>query len=151
MTNIAAKWGGTIDKFVGDAMMVFFGAPLSMGEKKDAVSCVRMAIEMQLRMKELAVKWFAAGFENPMQIRVGIHTGIAAVGDFGTSERLSYTAIGGEVNLASRIQGVASPGGITLSHASWALVNEELKCCQRAERVYLKGLPREFTVYDVVF
>ena len=92
MTNIASKWGGTIDKFIGDAMMVFFGAPRSLGERKDASNCVQMAIEMQLRMRELTAKWFTAGFENPMQIRVGIHTGIAAVGDFGRGIRLSRRA-----------------------------------------------------------
>lgn len=151
MTNIASKWGGTIDKFIGDAMMVFFGAPRSLGERKDASNCVQMAIEMQLRMRELTAKWFTAGFENPMQIRVGIHTGIAAVGDFGTPDRLSYTAIGGEVNVASRIQGIANPGGITITHPTWALINESTQCKQRGEKVSLKGLSREFTVYDIVF
>jgi adenylate cyclase len=151
MTNIASKWGGTIDKFIGDAMMVFFGAPRSLGDNKDALNCVQMAIEMQLRMRELAAKWFTTGFENPMQIRVGIHTGIAAVGDFGAADRLSYTAIGGEVNTAARIQGVANPGGITVTHLTWALINESIQCKQRAEKVSLKGLPREFTVYDIIF
>jgi class 3 adenylate cyclase len=151
MTTIASRWGGTIDKFVGDAMMVFFGAPASLGEKQDAIRCLRMAIDMQKKVIELRQKWFEAGFEIPFQIRVGIHSGIAAVGDFGTFDRLSYTAIGGEVNLASRIQGVAKPGGITISHPTWAFVKEEIVCHPRPDKVTLKGIPREFTLYDVVF
>jgi class 3 adenylate cyclase len=150
MTLIATKWGGTIDKFIGDAMMVLFGAPVSKDEKQDAINCVSMAIEMQTKMKELQKKWYATGLENPLEIRVGIHTGIATVGDFGASERLSYTAIGGEVNLAARLQTLASPGGIVISHPTWALVNEKVNSRKREDKVTVKGIGREFTIYDVV-
>ena len=88
MTKIATKYGGTIDKFIGDAVMIFFGAPESAGEKEDALRCVRMAMEMQARMKELQAKWFRQGIERPLQIRIGINTGVATVGDFGAEERL---------------------------------------------------------------
>jgi class 3 adenylate cyclase len=151
MTLIATKWGGTIDKFIGDAMMVIFGAPISKDEKQDGLNCVQMAIEMQTKMKELQKKWYATGLENPLEIRVGIHTGVATVGDFGASERLSYTAIGGEVNLAARLQALASPGGIVISHPTWALVNEKVNCRKREDKVTVKGIGREFTIYDVAF
>ncbi len=150
MTLIAHKHGGTIDKFVGDAMMVFFGAPESTNDKDQALRCVRMAIEMQGRMKELKEKWFKAGIEQPLEIRVGINTGITAVGSFGAEDRLSYTTIGGQVNLASRLEGLAVPGGILISHSTWALVNEEIPCKQRDEKVKVKGINREIIVYDVV-
>jgi class 3 adenylate cyclase len=151
MTAIATKWGGTIDKFIGDAMMVIFGAPISKDEKQDAINCVQIAIEMQNKMKELQKKWYTTGFENPLEIRVGIHTGVATVGDFGASERLSYTAIGGEVNLAARLQALSDPGGIVISHPTWALVNEKVNCTRREDKVTVKGIGREFTIYDVTF
>ena len=61
MSTIALKYGGTIDKFIGDAILIFFGDPLSRGDKEDAVACVSMAIEMRNRMKELQKKWYSFG------------------------------------------------------------------------------------------
>lgn len=149
MTSIAIKWGGTIDKFIGDAMMVLFGAPVGKDTRTDAMNCVKMAIEMQRRMEHLKKVWFDNGIENPLQMRVGIHTGVAAVGDFGASDRLSYTAIGGEVNLASRLQEIANPGGIVISHSTWALVKDEVLCRRREEKANVKGISRSIIVYDV--
>jgi len=89
MTVIAHRWGGTVDKFVGDAIMVFFGAPESLGDRENALRCVRMAMEMQARMKELQEAWFKRGIEYPLTIRIGVNTGMAAVGNFGAAERIS--------------------------------------------------------------
>jgi class 3 adenylate cyclase len=150
MTNIATKHGGTIDKFVGDAMMVIFGAPIGIGEQEDAVNCVRMAIEMQDRMKTLQANWYAKGIERPLQVRIGINTGIATVGDFGAHDRLSYTAIGGQVNLAARLEAVCPPGGVVISHSTWGLVKGAFECHKREESVALKGIPRDVTIYDVL-
>jgi adenylate cyclase len=150
MTRIAMKWGGTIDKFVGDAMMVIFGAPIETDEASGAISCVRMAMEMQDRMRALDRKWYEKGIEKPLEIRIGINTGVATVGDFGTSDRLSYTAIGGEVNLAARLEAICDPGGIVVSHPTWSLVRNSVACSRRAEKASLKGIGREITVYDVV-
>ena len=127
MTKIAHRWQGTIDKFIGDAMMVFFGAPESTSDKDHAVRCVKMAMEMQDKMKELKDKWFQSGIDQPLEIRVGINTGITAVGNFGAEDRLSYTAIGGQVNLASRLEGLALPGGILVSHSTWAFLIDEIE------------------------
>ena len=150
MTNIAHRWKGTIDKFIGDAMMVFFGAPESTGDKDHALRCVKMAMEMQEKMKGLKDKWFQDGIDHPLEIRVGINTGITAVGNFGAEDRLSYTAIGGQVNLASRLEGLAEPGGILISHSTWAFVKDDIECIQRNEKVKVKGINREIIVYDVV-
>ncbi|HPA71788.1 MAG TPA: adenylate/guanylate cyclase domain-containing protein [Spirochaetota bacterium] len=150
MTAIANRWGGTIDKFVGDAVMVFFGAPESRGESEDALSCVKMAIEMQERMRVLREKWYERGIEHPLEIRIGINTGVATVGDFGAWERLSYTAIGGQVNLAARLESACEPGGILISHSTWALVKDEIRCERRDAKLSVKGIHRELTVYDVV-
>lgn len=149
MTKIAHQWGGTLDKFVGDAIMIFFGAPETKTDKENALHCVKMAIEMQHTMKGLQDKWFHAGIQSPFQIRIGINTGTATVGNFGAEERLSYTAIGGQVNLAARLQDLASPGGILLSHSTWALVSDEIPCKERG-KVKVKGIHQEILCYDVV-
>jgi class 3 adenylate cyclase len=148
MTKIAHKHGGTIDKFIGDAIMIFFGAPESTTEKDQALRCVKMAIEMQNKMTELKGKWFKSGIEYPLEIRIGINTGTATVGNFGAEDRLSYTAIGGQVNLASRLEGLCNPGGILISHSTWANVEYEIPCKVRG-KVKVKGINREILVYDV--
>ena len=149
MTDIAHRWGGTVDKFVGDAIMIFFGAPESTNDKDHAVSCVKMAIEMQTCMKTLQEKWFNEGIEYPLEIRIGITTGVAAVGNFGAEHRLSYTAIGGQVNLASRLESICKPGEILISHPTYAMVKDEIKC-RDLDPVQVKGIHREIRVYEVV-
>src|SRR5207237_7718555 len=75
MSNIALKHGGTLDKFVGDAILIFFGDPESKGEAEDAKACMRMAAEMQHRVAELNAKWRNEGVEHPFRVRMGINTG----------------------------------------------------------------------------
>ena len=101
MTNIAIEYGGTIDKFIGDAVMVFFGDPESKGEKEDALACVQMAAGMQIRIGELQSYWKKIGIKKPMQVRMGVSTGYCTVGDFGSPQRLDYTTFGSAVNLAA--------------------------------------------------
>jgi class 3 adenylate cyclase len=149
MTNIANKWGGTVDKFIGDAVMIFFGAPEETPDDENAINCVKMAIEMQNKMKELQTKWFNEGIENPLEIRIGISTGTATVGNFGADDRLSYTVIGGQVNIASRLESLCEPGKILISHQTWAFVKDNVECKER-EKVKVKGIQRELMVYDVV-
>ena len=96
MTAIALECGATIDKYIGDAMMVFFGDPESNGEREDARACVNMALKMQSKLKKLQIKWKNEGFYEPFKIRMGINTGYCNVGNFGSEQRLTYTIIGGE-------------------------------------------------------
>ena len=84
MTSIALSFGGTIDKYIGDAMMVFFGDPETKGEKEDVISCVKMALKMQEKMIILQKDWKERGFDNPFRIRMGINTGYCNVGNFGS-------------------------------------------------------------------
>ena len=105
MSTTALAHGATIDKFIGDAMMIFFGDPESKGVKEDASACVRMAVEMQRRMEDLQQSWRDSGMENPWEMRIGINTGYCNVGNFGSVDRMDYTIIGGEVNLRARLEG----------------------------------------------
>ena len=83
MSEIALKYGGTIDKFVGDAIFDFFGDPETRGTQEDAISCVLMAMEMRERMKSLRLMWNDQGISQPLMIRIGINSGFCNVGNFG--------------------------------------------------------------------
>ena len=126
MTNIAIEFGGTIDKFIGDAVMVFFGDPHTKGEKEDALACVEMAAKMQTRIVELQAYWKKLGIKQPMQVRMGVSTGYCTVGDFGSPQRLDYTAFGSPVNLAARLQSLAPAGKILISDATQTLVGSDI-------------------------
>ncbi len=149
MTRIALEHGATIDKYIGDGIMAFFGDPESDGVVADAQACVRMALAMQRRMSELADEWSSAGHDQPLQCRIGIHTGFCDVGNFGSDQHLDYTIIGQTVNLANRLEGITEPGGITLSHETWALTKDLVRA-EPGTPVQLKGIPREVVPYRVV-
>ncbi len=149
MSVIALEHGATIDKFIGDAMLIFFGDPESMGVEEDAKACVRMAIAMQGRMRELQADWHGKGYERPFRIRVGINTGFCNVGNFGSYDRMDYTIIGGEVNLAARLQSKADPDGILLSYETYALVRDMVDAEEKAS-IEAKGIRREIRPFALV-
>ncbi|MDC0651787.1 PAS domain S-box protein [Alphaproteobacteria bacterium] len=149
MSKIALKYGGTIDKFVGDAILIFFGDPETKGEKEDAIACVSMAIEMRKRMQYLRAQWENQGISNPLEIRIGINTGYCNVGNFGSEDRLDYTIIGGEVNLASRLESNAKTGEILVSHETFALIKEDITC-EKKEEINVKGLAHKVQTYQVI-
>jgi adenylate cyclase len=149
MSQIAFEHGATIDKYIGDAIMIFFGDPDSRGVKQDALACVKMAIAMRERITELASSWRGAGFEKPLQCRMGIHTGYCTVGNFGSEDRMDYTIIGGSVNLASRLEHEASHGGILISYETYAQIRDEVDC-EPAGQVHVKGLAYPITTYRVL-
>ncbi len=148
MSAIAESYGGTIDKFIGDAVMILFGAPVACAEHTQALAAVRMALEMQQAIARLGQQWRDRGIEADFRVRIGINTGVATVGNFGSSGRMDYTAIGRQVNLASRLQAGCAPGKIAISHASWLLVHDEIPCVSRGE-VSVKGLQQPVKVYEV--
>ena len=148
MTQIALSYGATIDKYIGDAVMLFFGDPESKGVKEDARACVEMALEMQERMLVLQNRWRERGFENPFVIRIGINTGYCNVGNFGSDQRLSYTIIGGEVNVTQRLEANADPGGILISHETYVQVDDLVEVEER-QAVNLKGIDRTIRTYAI--
>jgi PAS domain S-box-containing protein len=149
MSVIALQHGATIDKFVGDAIVIFFGDPETLGVKEDALACVGMAVAMRDRMAELQSIWRTAGIERPLQCRIGINTGYCTVGNFGSENRLDYTIIGAGVNLASRLESIAEPGEILVSYETSALINDEFRCESRGE-ISVKGMAYPVTAYRVV-
>ncbi len=116
MSIIAHAHGATVDKFIGDAILAFFGDPQTLGPREDARACLRMAIAMQDRLTQLQKKWLEQGIEEPLRVRMGINTGYCNVGNFGSDDRMDYTIIGAEANLAARLQSIAPPGRIVLSY-----------------------------------
>jgi PAS domain S-box-containing protein len=149
MSKIALQYGATIDKYVGDAIVMFFGDPTTLGTKEDALACVQMALAMQERVEELAVEWRSNGIEVPLRVRIGIHTGYCTVGNFGSDDRMDYTMVGGTVNLASRLEHEAPPGGVLISFETYAHVKEEIYCEERG-KVQVKGIAQPVLTYAVV-
>jgi len=149
MSKIALQFGATIDKYVGDAIVMFFGDPATLGVKEDALACVQMAVAMQKRVAELAHEWRGKGISTPLQCRIGIHTGYCTVGNFGSDDRMDYTMVGGTVNLASRLEHEAPPGGILLSFETYALVKDSVRCQERGD-VQVKGIAQPVATYAVV-
>lgn len=149
MAKIAIKHKGTIDKFMGDAIMVIFGDSKSEGLKTDCLRCVAMAIEMRRKMKELQTRWYNQGVKKPLQIRMGINTGYCTVGSFGTSHYMDYTVLGTHVNLASRLETAADPGEILVSHETWSLIKDVIMCRDKGE-IIAKGFSHPIKVYQVV-
>ena len=148
MTNIAIEFGGTIDKFIGDAVMVFFGDPKSEGDRQDALNCAKMAIRMQQRVGELQDYWKNLGIGEEIQVRMGISTGYCTVGDFGSQQRLDYTAFGSPVNLAARLESLASPGEIVVSEQCFELISSDIECTPFTT-VTPKGFSRPINTYTV--
>lgn len=149
MNIIADKWGGTVDKFIGDAIMIFFGDPEYTNDRDHALRCVKMAIDMQDRMAELRREWENEGYEEPLRIRIGVNTGYATVGNFGSEGRLNYTALGSTVNLASRLETACTPDKITVSHMTYSLVKDEIECESKGT-IDAKGFPEPVKIYEVV-
>jgi class 3 adenylate cyclase len=148
MSNIALQHGATIDKFIGDAILVFFGDPETKGTAQDARCCLLMAVDMQKKLAQLNADWRHRGIENPLRVRMGINTGFCNVGNFGSEDRMDYTIVGAEANLAARLQSIAEPGQIVMSYETYALVRDLVRARPLAP-IHMKGISREVVPYAV--
>lgn len=139
--------GGTLDKFIGDAVMAFFGAPIP--QEDHAVRAVRAG----LTMKALVGQWNDERIRQGLptvQIRVGINSGAAVVGNVGTEKRVDYTVLGSAVNIASRLEsGVAKPGDVVISQMTYERVGDQFKTRSMGEFL-LKGMQQKLPVYAVL-
>ena len=152
MSKIAVDHGGTIDKYIGDAIMIFFGDPESLGEKEDAIACIKMAIAMKKKLSEMRHDWDVLGISSPLRIRMGVNTGFCTVGNFGSDERLDYTIVGGAVNLASRLETAAAIDQILVSEDTFSLI-KDVVVCEANEEINVKGISypiKTYTVKDLI-
>lgn len=149
MSSIAQNYNGTIDKFVGDSIMVFFGDTHSLGAKKDAIAATTMALAMQSHMKNIRNYWASRGISRHLEIRMGINTGFCTVGNFGAHTRMDYTIIGREVNLASRLENAARAGEILISEETYALIKDVILCRDKGE-ITVKGFSKPIRIYEVI-
>ncbi|MBT3275579.1 MAG: response regulator, partial [Spirochaetales bacterium] len=149
MAAIAINHGGTIDKFIGDAILIFYGDPLTRGVQIDALECVSMAIEMRSSLEKMRNRWFELGIEKPFRIRAGISTGYCTVGNFGSKNRMDYTIIGSQVNIAARLESQADPDQILISHETWSAVKDKIHCI-RLKPVSVKGISQPIIPYQVI-
>ena len=148
MTDIALKHGGTIDKFIGDAILVFFGDPESDGLKKDASKCLSMAVAMQNKVAELDKKWREDhGIAEGLKIRIGISTGYCTVGNFGSVQRVDYTVLGSTVNLASRLESICQPKKILVAPETKTLLEKDFEF-EAQEAIKLKGFSQPVIPYQ---
>lgn len=148
MSDIAERHGATINQFVGDGIMIFIGAPDPTNDRDHAIRAVRMAQEMQQSMPTLNAAWIERGGRRAFKVRIGINTGYASVGDFGSPGRKTYSAIGIQMNLAARIEAECTPGKILVSDTTWALVREHFDGQDLGERKF-KGLHFPVNVFEI--
>jgi adenylate cyclase len=138
MAEVTLRYQGTLDKFIGDTVMVFFGDPQTSGEKKDALKCVLMAMEMRAIAKQMK-----------MSIRIGINSGECTVGNFGSENRMDYTIIGKNVNLAARLESNSEPGKILISESTYEFVKDVIRCEEKG-KIRVKGIDRDIMTYWAV-
>ena len=150
MTEIALQFGGTIDKFIGDAILIFFGDPETEGAAVDAEKCINMAIAMQKRVGELDEVWRKEkGISEGLQVRTGISTGYCTVGNFGSVQRVDYTVLGSPVNLAARLEAACSPQEILVSPETKGLVNSLFQF-EEQKPIKFKGFSGAINPYQVI-
>ena len=150
MTEIALHFGGTIDKFIGDAILIFFGDPETEGTALDAEKCVNMAIAMRKRVGELDEVWKKEkGITQGLQVRTGISTGYCTVGNFGSVQRVDYTVLGSPVNLAARLEAACGPQEILVSPETKSLV-EKIFEFEEKKPIKLKGFSESIKPYQLI-
>jgi class 3 adenylate cyclase len=145
MTDIVFRHGGTLDKYIGDAILVFFGDPVP--QEDQAERAVRMALEMQDRVEELGDHWTETYGES-FRIGIGITTGWVNVGNIGSAARSDYTVLGNEVNLAARLSDRAEPGEILVCDRTM-MKAQDVATGDVVDEVTLKGVARPIKIYSL--
>ncbi len=148
MSDIIMEMGGTIDKYEGDAIIAFFGAPLLMEDH--ALRCVRAALAQQKKLDELRPVWINAGYP-AISVRMGLNSGDMVVGNMGTGQHMNYTIMGDNVNLASRLEGVGKVyrTRILISGETWAMVRDDIYA-RFIDRVRVVGRSTPVNIYEPV-
>ena len=152
MTEIVYRHGGTVDKFEGDAVMAFFGEPITYPDH--ALRAARTALDMHLAIAGLSQSWYARGILPPeikFQIGIGLNTGEAFVGLLGSEQRINYTTIGDNVNLSARLQDLTKTykWPILISDATYQQIKEEFEA-EFVDSVIVKGKTEPVGVYKLL-
>ncbi len=149
MTRIVFQEEGTLDKYIGDAVMAFWGAPFE--QPAHAVSACRAALDMMRRLGELRAQWKAEG-KPPLNIGIGLHTGVASVGNMGSELRYGYTAMGDAVNLASRLEGMNKEYGtnILVTEATYTAARDAGFVFRELDLIRVKGKMQPVAIYELV-
>jgi adenylate cyclase len=148
MTDIIFKYDGTLDKYMGDAIMAIYGAPLDLPDHP-SMAC-RSALEMMSELKKLNEKWAAEG-KKPMDIGIGINTGPMMVGNMGSEQRFDFTVMGDAVNLGSRLEGAnkSYKTNVIISEYTYEEVKHEFLCME-LDSVRVKGKKEPVKIYSLV-
>jgi adenylate cyclase len=149
MTAAAVAHGGALDNFVGDGLMVVFGAPVRSEDSAQALAAVRTALAMRHRVQELTARLRREGIPRDLQIRAGINMGHCTVGVFGSDVMRAYKAVGFAVNIASRLQAAADPSSILCGFRTYALVQDRVRALPR-DPLVVKGTTRPVEVWEIV-
>ena len=148
MTEIAKQYEATVDKFMGDAILIFFGDPISQGVEQDAKTCLDMAIDMRQQMKLLRERWIKMGYP-ALHIRMGISTGYCHVGNYGAAHRMAYTIVGRDANLAARLQSAAAVDEILISDDTYSFIKNDYLCAPKSP-IRLKGIQHLVNTWQVM-
>jgi adenylate cyclase len=148
MTDIILKYDGTLDKYMGDAIMAIYGAPLEQPDHP--VRACRSALEMMAGLKKLNEKWLEEG-KKPLDMGIGINTGIMVVGNMGSELRFDYTVMGDSVNLASRLEGANKTykTNILISETTYEQVKVEFVCME-LDKVRVRGKTKPVRIYQLL-
>jgi len=145
MTRIIFRYGGTLDKYLGDGLLAVFGAPLS--DPTDAIRAVRCAIEMQLALEELGSEWQRQSRPD-IPMGIGVNSGEVLAGNVGSPRRMEYTVIGDTINVAARLTASAGPGEILLGESTSQQISSQV-ATEPLPPLPLKGKREPARVYRV--
>ena len=144
MVKIIHRFDGTLNKIIGDGLLIFFGDPIALEDH--AERAVRMAVDMQRRVSQLQHEWQAFG--QPIGVGIGINTGFMTLGSIGSEYFKDYTVIGTQVNLAARLESMANPGQILVAHRTYSRVKDHVEAESIGE-IRVKGIHTPVMVYNI--
>jgi class 3 adenylate cyclase len=146
MTQLIHRHEGTLNKLIGDGIMVFFGDPVPMEDH--AQRAVLLAIDMQKKIDQLKDRWLSWGHD--LKIGIGINTGYMTVGSIGSEFHKDYTVIGNQVNIAARLESIAKPGEILVSQRTFSMV-KDIVDFENVGKINLKGIHYPVETYKVLY
>ncbi|MFH1625508.1 MAG: adenylate/guanylate cyclase domain-containing protein [Pseudomonadota bacterium] len=144
--DIIFKYNGTVDKHIGDSIMVIYGAPVSYGD--DALRAVLTAVEMQKTIAATSVQLGSSDLM-PIPVGIGISTGEVVAGIFGSARKKEYTALGSAVNIAARLEKIAKGGQILITDETFQEVRNEIEV-EELDTIYAKGIERKIRIYNIL-